>query len=165
MSRPVPFAYTRETLLTGWPMAHTFIPSIRQCCSVSLCALGLLATCGIPSPIRALELYRCTLNGNVEFRQTPCQAGEQEKTQVIEQSSGMTPSKPAMRLVKEPVKPRKNSSTHPAKKRVDEERCWKTEKKLEKVEQTLRGGYKASQYQRLHRKQDEYEEYLRLFCP
>ncbi|MEN8166378.1 MAG: hypothetical protein ABFR65_02750 [Pseudomonadota bacterium] len=146
-------------------MLHSFIPSIRQFNSVLLCALGLMAIWSILSPIQAVELYRCTLNGKVEFRQTACPAGEQEKTRIIDRSSGMTPSKPAVRLLKEPVKPRKNRSTQPAKSWVDEERCWKTEKRLEKVEQTLRGGYKASQYQRLHRKQAEYEEYLRLFCP
>ncbi|MEN8179950.1 MAG: thioredoxin [Pseudomonadota bacterium] len=123
---------------------------------------GLLV--GVSSTAWSVEFYRCTLNGRVEFRQTPCTAGEQEKTQVVEQSSGMTPVEPALRLAPAKAKRQKSKPVRETKRKPNEERCWKIEKRLERVEQRLRGGYKASQYGKLHRTQDEYEDYLKRFC-
>jgi hypothetical protein len=111
--------------------------------------------------LSGVELYRCNHNGEVEFRQTPCPEGEQTLTEVTEQSRGMTPVEPALRLQKR--SPRKGAKSKPSK-RDNTERCWKTERRLEKVERRLRGGYKASQYDALHEKQEEYSAYLKRFC-
>ena len=114
--------------------------------------------------VEAVEFYRCTEDGRVEFRQTPCPAGEQSKTRVEEQSGGMTPVEPALRL--EPVKQTAHTAPAPAPAtgQINEERCWKTEMRLQRIEQRLRAGYKASQYAKLHRSQEEYEAYLKRFC-
>ncbi|MDJ0806365.1 MAG: thioredoxin [Gammaproteobacteria bacterium] len=119
---------------------------------------------GVPSQVCSVELYRCTLNGRVEFRQTACPAGKQEKTEVVEQSGGMTPVVPTLRL--EPLQEKRRTGRTPQVRssKINEERCWKTEKRLERIEQRLRTGYKASQFGKLHRAQDEYEDYLERFC-
>jgi hypothetical protein len=130
----------------------------------SLVFFTLISLSGIAGQIGALELYRCSENGHIEFRQTPCPSGEQAKTQVVEQSRGMTPAEPALRL--EPhKKPRNKTGPAPATAgKANAERCWKTEQRLKRIEQRLRAGYKASQYGKLHRAQAEYEEYLKRFC-
>ena len=114
-----------------------------------------------PAPVTAIELYRCSRDGAVEFRQTPCPGGEQTLTEVTDQSRGMTPVEPALRLPKRQDLKRSKS---PSQKRRNDERCWKTRLRLEKVERRLRGGYRASQYEALHRKQEEYAGYLKRFC-
>lgn len=117
--------------------------------------------------VESLQLYRCIHNGQVEFRQTTCPEGEQATTEVVEQSSGVTPIEPALRLERKPApkaKRKDRGASDKISQRANEERCWKMEKQLEKVEQQLRGGYKASRYRELHRKQNEYEDYLRKFC-
>ena len=132
-----------------------------------LLVIGAAVLLGVAAPVmlEAVELYRCTSNGQIEFRQTACPTGAQEKTEVVEQSSGMTPIEPSLRLEKPPAKPtRRTAPPDRVSRQATTEKCWKTEKKLEKVQQQLRGGYKASRYRDLHRKQNEYEDYLRLFC-
>jgi hypothetical protein len=134
-------------------------------CRLLVIGAALLLGAAAPVMLEAVELYRCTHNGRIEFRQTPCPTGEQEKTEVVEQSSGMTPIEPSMRLEKPPAKrSRRTAPPDRVSRQATTEKCWKTEKKLEKVQQQLRGGYKASRYRELHRKQNEYEDYLRLFC-
>ncbi len=145
-------------------MLHGFTYSYFQRCGLLLFAgMGLVSVCCLPASGQAVEFYRCTLNGQVEFRQTPCPEGEQERTQVIQQSSGMTPAKPGLKLSR-PKKQKQVKSGNALDKQPNTERCWKTEKKLEQVERQLRAGYSASEYERLHQKQDEYEEYLDRFC-
>jgi hypothetical protein len=111
----------------------------------------------------AVELYRCTRDGRVEFRQTACPDGQQELTEVIEQSGGISPIEPTLRL-EQPAPEKSKSGIETRRPRASEERCWKTRQRLEWVERRLRAGYKPSQYEGLHRKQSEYEEYLRRFC-
>ncbi len=132
--------------------------------SLVLLMFCIFAATGYSSAVWSVELFRCTLNGGIEFRQTPCPAGRQEKTVVVEQSSGMTPAEPALRLAQPKTTRQNKLSAQDTPRKPNEEKCWKLERKLEKVEQRLRGGYKASQYRSLHRKQDEYEDYLRRFC-
>ena len=149
-------------------MDHAFRPFLRPRRAIpQILGLCCLIGCGaFPPASWGVELYRCSLDGQVEFRQTPCAEGSQTVTRVIEQSRGMTPAKPAVRLQEKPRKPHKpaKSAESAQRKAMDEKDCWKMEKKLGKIEQRLRAGYRASQYQELHRKQDEYEEYLRQFC-
>jgi hypothetical protein len=110
-----------------------------------------------------VELYRCTRDGRVEFRQTACPDGEQTLTEVVDQSAGISPIEPALRL--ESTTPEEPSSVLETRQpRASEERCWKTRQRLEWVERRLRAGYKPSQYDGLHRKQAEYQDYLKRFC-
>jgi len=109
-----------------------------------------------------VPLYRCVVDGQVEFRQTACEAGDQSRFLIIEHSRGMTPAEPGLRLKKASEKSdtvQKSRQTGPS-----ERQCWNKRQLLERVERRLRGGYKPSQYQRLHDRQDEYESYLHQFC-
>ncbi len=125
--------------------------------------LWLIAGWFAASGSQALELYRCTRNGVVEFRQTACPEGEQALTEVIEQSKGISPVEPGLRLV-EPKHETPPSAGKAQQPQAGNERCWKTEQRLDWVERRLRAGYKPSQYEGLHRKQAEYEEFLKRFC-
>lgn len=109
------------------------------------------------------RLYRCKVDGVVEFRQTGCRGGEETVVNVVEGSRGMTPAEPGVRLKK-----RSRGGTTVARKSGHDERdraCWKRRRQLLRIEGKLRAGYKASQYRRLHERQEEHESYLRRFCP
>lgn len=109
-----------------------------------------------------LVVYRCDVNGVMEFRQTACERGEETLTHVIDSSRGMTPAEPGLRLKKASEK---TDTVVRTKVQPDvEERCWRKRSQLERVERRLRAGYKPSQYQRLHERQDAYETYIRRFC-
>ena len=138
-------------------MFHTLARSCLRLHFLFCCLL-------VAQPLSALgaSLYRCDANGVPEFRQTPCREGVEERVQVIEASGGISPSRPALQLKKRPQKPTRQSRK-PAETSNDR-RCWKKRRQLERVERKLRSGYKASQYQPLHDRQREYEEYLRRFC-
>lgn len=138
-------------------MIHTLA---RSCLRLHLLFCCLLAA--QPLSAEGVSLYRCEINGVPEFRQTPCLEGREGRVQVIEASGGMTPSEPALRLKQKPKKParvsRKSAETS------NDRGCWKKRRQLERVERKLRRGYKASEYQSLHDRQREYEDYLRRFC-
>lgn len=113
-------------------------------------------------PAADTTLYRCDNGGAIEFRQTECRQGDESVTVITDSSKGMTPSEPGLRL----KKPSENTDTvvRAQKKPEVAERCWEKRMQLERVERRLRGGYKPSQYQRLHERQDAYEAYIRRFC-
>jgi hypothetical protein len=121
---------------------------------------GLLA--GHSLSALAVSLYRCDKNGSVEFRQTPCRGGGERRIHVINSSNGMTPSEPGLRLKKASEKP--DTVSRKRRKTPSDKQCWRKRQQLERVDHRLRAGYKASEYQRLHDRQREYEDYLRQFC-
>ncbi len=116
-----------------------------------------------------VTVYRCQLpEGDVTFQQIPCASGEQQqRTRIVNRSAGLSPAKPGLRLQRKKQKKaskRRSKATKPRRKRSEEKRCWAKRKKLEKVEKRLRAGYKASQSDKLHRQQADYEDYLKQFC-
>jgi len=115
-----------------------------------------------------VTVYRCQQpEGDVTFQQIPCVSGEQQRTRIVNRSAGLSPAKPALRLQRTKQKKaskRRSKATKPRRKRSEEKRCWAKRKKLEKVEKRLRAGYKASQSDKLHRQQADYEDYLKQFC-
>ncbi|RLJ22464.1 hypothetical protein DJ031_00810 [bacterium endosymbiont of Escarpia laminata] len=115
-----------------------------------------------------VTVYRCQLpEGGVTFQQVSCVLGEQQRIRIVNRSAGLSPAKPALRLQKtkqKKVSKRRSKATKPRRKRSEERRCWAQRKKLEKVEKRLRTGYKASQSDKLHRQQADYEDYLKQFC-
>ena len=110
----------------------------------------------------AVSLYRCDENGVIEFRQTACEAGKEQRIQVDNSSSGVTPSEPGLRLKKTSEKT--DSKRRKPSKARSEKVCWGKRQQLDRIERRLRSGYKASEYQRLHDRQRAYEDYLRRFC-
>jgi len=135
----------------------------RLTAMVFVCLFPLNAVWVDPlSAADGVTLYRCVAGGRVEFRQTACEKGEESIQQIINGSSGLYPSEPALRL----KKPSEKTDTIRSERvrQADEKACWKRRQQLERVERLLRSGYRASQYQRLHERQREYESYLRRFC-
>jgi hypothetical protein len=122
-----------------------------------------IGTVGVAYVSEAVELYRCTRNGMIEFRQTACPDGEQAITKVTEQSGGISPIEPGLRL-EATTSEQPDSKQQTKQTTAVDERCWKTRQRLDWVERRLRAGYKPSQYEGLHRKQAEYDEYLKRFC-
>ncbi|MBL3526707.1 MAG: thioredoxin [gamma proteobacterium endosymbiont of Lamellibrachia anaximandri] len=115
-----------------------------------------------------VTVYRCQLpEGDVTFQQIPCVSGEQQQIRIVNRSAGLSPVEPALRLQRTKQKKaskRRSKATKTRRKRSEEKRCWAKRKKLEKVEKRLRAGYKASQSDKLHRQQADYEDYLKQFC-
>lgn len=121
---------------------------------------GLLASQSLAA--FGVSLYRCDKNNVIEFRQTPCRGGEGRRVHVINNSNGLTPSEPGLHLkIPSEKADRVSPKVHKAS---SDKRCWRKRQQLERVERKLRAGYKASEYQPLHDRQREYEDYLRRFC-
>lgn len=138
-------------------MIHRKTPHV-QILRLLLCSLLAIQ----PMTVSAATLYRCDENGVVEFRSTACAAGEGRRIQVKNNSSGVTPSEPGLRLKNASEISDRKSRKGPTVS--SEKQCWAKRRQLDRVERRLRAGYKASEYQRLHDRQREYEDYLRRFC-
>jgi hypothetical protein len=111
---------------------------------------------------RGVSLYRCDIHGEIEFRQTACEEGDESLQRVTNTSGGLSPSEPGLRLKHTSEKSGTVSRTK--SRQASELQCWKKRQALQRVERKLRTGYRASEYQRLHDRQREYEDYLRRFC-
>lgn len=114
------------------------------------------------------RVYRCTgEDGQVEFRQGPCVEGLQQELEIEDVEVGW--EAPAA-TVERNGRPRKtaakknriSSSRTDQKKR--EEKCLKTEQRLENINRKLRRGYKAGKGADLRHKRRQYEEYLDRLC-
>lgn len=114
------------------------------------------------SAAQGVTLYRCNIEGEIEFRQTACEAGDETLQHVTNINSGLTPSEPVLRH--ETVSEKTDTVSQRESPSVSEKACWKKRQLLDRVESRLRTGYRASQYQRLHRRQEEYEDFIRRFC-
>jgi hypothetical protein len=118
--------------------------------------------CCLAAMAQDVGIYRCNVDGAIEFRQTACEQGQENLQHVSNTSSGLTPSEPGLRLKKISEKAYTISSAKP--RQASEMQCWKKRQRLQRVERRLRTGYRASEYQRLHDRRREYEDYLRRFC-
>jgi hypothetical protein len=127
-----------------------------------LVVLTLCFICGSESLAGGATPYRCVIDGVVEFRQTACPQGGGDKIHIKDHSRGITPSEPGLRFNEMTEKRVTQSSSR--RKKEYRERCWKKRRQLERVERKLRAGYKASEYERLHQRQADYEDYIREFC-
>ncbi|EGV52720.1 thioredoxin [Candidatus Endoriftia persephone str. Guaymas] len=143
---------------------------MRQGCFAGLVlGVGLcVGWIGVPVTAAADEsIYRCTMaDGAVEFRQRPCQQGVQSETRVVEQTRGFEApaQRPAAAKKRKLRRKKSNAGAAERARKRQQERCFRTEQKLQRVENRLRAGYKASHSARLHQRQDEYEDYLSRFC-
>jgi hypothetical protein len=126
----------------------------------------------LSSPIFAeTSVYRCsTPDGKVEFRQTACGDGSEEREITVEdEKTGWKPQ--AARIEKKPkraeksgTRKRKADRTRQASQARQEETCWKKRQALEEVNWKLRRGYKPAAGVKLRHKRRVHEEYLRRFC-
>jgi hypothetical protein len=114
------------------------------------------------SAAEGMTLYRCNIDGEIEFRQTACREGVETRLHTTHSSSGLTPSEPDLRL--KTASEKTDTVSRRKTKLVSEKQCWNKRQQLDRVERRLRTGYRASEYQRLHDRQQEYEAFIHRFC-
>lgn len=114
--------------------------------------------------------YRCVLaGGHVSYQQIPCQYGS-EPMEFTDQRIGGSSLRPGERkllnsyLDKDAVRGRKASGA-PKEPGPETRSCWRKRRQLQAVRSKLRRGYTLKESDALHRKRDDYEDYLRHFCP
>lgn len=119
------------------------------------------------------SVYRCTTpSGEIEFRQQACTQGTNEQEITIEdRKTGWEAPKPVANKKKDSKKSNggkkgKSKSKKKAKSDVakQEEKCWRKRQQIEDVEAKLRQGYSVKEGNKLHRKLEKYEDYVRTFC-
>jgi hypothetical protein len=118
--------------------------------------------CCTAAMAQGVSLYRCDIHGEIEYRQTACEEGDESRQRVKNTSSGLSPSEPGLRL--KHTSDRADTVTRAKPRQASELQCWKKRLTLQRVERKLRAGYRASEYQRLHDRQRECEDYIRRFC-
>ncbi len=120
----------------------------------------------------AVKVYRCSgKDGSVEFRQQHCDQGRQQEVRVDTTPTGWMPPrvKPESKRDKRARKPRsktvsKGGNRTAELKQKQEKECWRTQKRLDKLEWKMRRGYKAGKGPGLRRQRRDHEDYLRKFC-
>jgi hypothetical protein len=115
------------------------------------------------------EVYRCVLDGgHISYQQMPCDA-QSQPLDLKDQPSGWSPLRPGERkllnsyLDKDAAR-RRQPADRPGKPATESTACWKKRKQLEAVRARLHRGYKLQEGDALHRKHDDYQDYLRQFC-
>ncbi len=135
----------------------------RRLLPLLLPALLCLPCAGFADSTR---VYRCTgEHGQVEFRQRPCIDGSQQELEIEDIEVGWEAPAAKVEVKKRPRKTTtKKSGTSSANNKKREEKCLKTEQKLENINRKLRRGYKAGKGADLRHKRRQYEEYLDRLC-
>lgn len=115
------------------------------------------------------KAYRCVLDdGHISYQQIACH-GNAKPMALKNKPSGWSALRPGERALldsyraKDAALHRKPSARQktPAKETSS---CWNKRKQLETVSAKFRRGYKLTEGDKLRRKRDNYEDYLREFC-
>jgi len=122
-----------------------------------------------PASSARSKVYRCVLDGGqISYQQIACHGGAKPMA-IKDKRSGWSPLRPGERALldnyrtKEAARHRK--PTAKKKKPTKETRsCWNKRKQLDAVSEKFRHGYKLTEGDKLRRKRDDYEDYLREFC-
>jgi hypothetical protein len=122
----------------------------------------------------AAEVYRCSQpDGSISFQQQACPHRGQ-RIETGEAQSVWAPLRSGEKALYQHYQKRdRQRLAHKRKVRkqaarqsvADERACLAKRQKLESVSAELRRGYKAGRGESLRRRRDNYEEYLRRFCP
>jgi len=129
---------------------------------------AVLVTLVSASPARA-GVYRCVLNGgHVSYQQFPCSM-ESKPMDLEDRQSGWSALRPGekdlLNRYRNKAAARRHEPSGHSKRPAKESRtCWKKRRQLEAVRSRLHRGYKLKEADELHRKQNDYEDYLRQFC-
>jgi len=122
--------------------------------------MGFPATAGV-------SLFRCIDDEqHVTFSQTACYSGRVERLEVKVQNSGwIKPKHHRSKSKPRRQEPENLTISHDNKiSRLQRERCWRTEQKIERIQRQLRQGYRRDQGERLRLQRREHEAYLGRFC-
>ncbi len=138
---------------------------------ISLRVFLLLCPC---LSVQAAQIYRCQqADGSISYQQQACSGtGEQVETGDAQTAwAGLRPGEKALyegyrRRDRERLARRKAArKVARGKSSADVRVCFAKRQKLDDVNARLRRGYKAGQGEKLRRRRDNYEAYLRRFCP
>ncbi|MCG6866246.1 MAG: DUF4124 domain-containing protein [Thiogranum sp.] len=123
----------------------------------------------ISAPQAQADVYRCVSGGgHVSYQQTPC-SSDSKPMHLKDRRSGWSALRPGERALlnsyrNEAAARRRELSARPKRRAEESKSCWKRRKQLEAVRSRLHRGYKLKEADELHRKQNNYEDYLRRFC-
>jgi len=115
------------------------------------------------------DVYRCVLDsGHVNYQQIPC-SNDSKPMQLKDRRSGWSSLRPGEKALlnsyrNKGVARRRKPSGRSQKPATETKGCWNKRKQLEAVRSKLHRGYKLKEGDELHRKRDNYEDYLRQFC-
>ena len=137
----------------------------RFCGSRALFGLSVTLSLVPASPAHGVGLFRCVdADGQVTFSQTACSSGRVERVQVEVQNRGWI-KQTSKKRAKRPSRDREPAVQEAQVNRAQRERCWRAEKRIDRIQQRLRQGYRRAEGERLRRERREQEEYLSRFCP
>jgi hypothetical protein len=131
--------------------------------NVFVCLLLLVP---VASLVEGATVYRCAGDdGEPRYQQHAC-SGEGAEVEIPPPALRWDALRPAERSLVESYRQaeRVEYPPAPARRQVSERTCWNKRRSLDRVSTRLRRGYKASEAQRLHDRQDELSEYLRRYC-
>ncbi len=121
------------------------------------------------APAAYAAVYRCVgEDGHVSYQQIRCHSTD--KPMVLKgRPSGWSPLRPGEQALLDRY--RKKDAAQRRKPYVERKisteasrSCWERQKQLEAVRAKLRRGYTLKEDEALHRKRDNYQDYLRKFC-
>lgn len=130
----------------------------------------LLSVVVCPVSASRIPVYRCVqADGHIRYQQIPCHF-EDSPILIKDRSSGWSPLRPGEQALLERYRKKdavqRRKSTSKSKQPVKESRaCWTRRRQLEAIRIKLRRGYNLGEGEALHRKQDDYRDFLRQFCP
>ena len=114
-------------------------------------------------------VYRCPdASGGITFQQRPCPQGQE-----VELDVQTTPwvASPKLKPAKGKQTTGRRSKSDAAAlaraaraQRKQKQACWRARKQIEKIEWSLRKGYRPSRGERLKQRRREKEDYVRTFC-
>ena len=140
---------------------------MRAFTCLAISAVFLVLPCSAASA-RA-NVYRCILpGGQVSYQQFPCQSDD-TPIRLKDQRNGWSPLRPGERALlesyrKKAAERRRKPAAARKKTPKDSTACWNRRKQLQAVRTKLRRGYTLNESDKLHRKRNDYEDYLRQFC-
>ncbi len=122
------------------------------------------------------QVYRCTQpDGSVSFQQQACvnggeriETGEAQPVWSSLRSGEKSLYKQYRKRDRERLQRKRQLAKNNARKKPGAaalRACWNKRKQLEAVRAKLRRGYSPAAGENLRRKRDNYEDYLRTFCP
>jgi hypothetical protein len=121
----------------------------------------------LPVAGAAGELYRCDEAGEApSFQAHPCVGGE--VVELGQPAAYWEPLRPAERRLWRDIRRAEKASPPPRRARssgkASERTCWQRRRQLEALAAKLRRGYRAAQGERLRRRRDTLQGFIRRYC-
>jgi hypothetical protein len=133
----------------------------------------LLSVVLLTGTATAAEVYRCAQpDGVISFQQQAC-AYQGQRIETGEAQAAWAPLRSGEKTLYQNYRKRDQQrlahkrharARVPRQQQADARVCLAKRQKLESVSAELRRGYKAGRGEKLRRRRDNYEEYLRRFC-